>query len=60
MLLLLFALFQQPEHVAWLGDLGEIDLGLDFRRALLFLRRRRVPGRKVFADFFSLVVFNRA
>jgi hypothetical protein len=36
MLLLLFALLQQPEHVAGLGNSGEIELGLDFSRTCFF------------------------
>jgi len=40
MLLLLLALFQELQYIAGLGNLGEIDLGLDLRRRYLFFGHR--------------------
>jgi hypothetical protein len=60
MLLLLFALLQQLEHVTGLGDFREVELGFDLRLASLFFRRRYGLGRKMLADFFGFIVLNRA
>jgi hypothetical protein len=60
MLLLLLAFLEQFENVAGLGNLGEIDLRLNFRLAGLLLDRRRGLRRKMFADFFGLVILKGA
>jgi hypothetical protein len=59
-LLLLLALLEQLKNVARLGNPGEIDLGLNFRLACLLLDHRRGVGRKMFADFFGLVILKGA
>lgn len=57
MLLFLLALAQQLHDVAWFGDLGEIDLGLDLRLRAFFPGGRARAGRKMFADLFCFVSF---
>ena len=59
-LLLQLALLEQFENIARLGNLGEIDLGLNFRLAGPFLDRRRGLCRKMFAHFFGLVILKGA
>jgi hypothetical protein len=57
LLLLLLTFLQQAQHVTGLGDLGEIDLGLDLGRTcrLLSLGRRGL-GQKVLANLFGFIV----
>lgn len=57
-LLLLFALLQQAQNIAGLGDPGEIDLRLDLRRTRRsFSLGRRGLGRKVLTNLFGFIVF---
>jgi hypothetical protein len=60
-LLLLLPFAKQPGHIARLGYLGKINLGLDLRgrRPLTGSGRARL-GRKVPPERFSLIRFNRA
>jgi len=60
MVLLLLTLFEQFENIARFGNLGEIDLGLDFRGAGPFPGHRRGLRRKMPAYLFGLVILKGA
>jgi hypothetical protein len=56
----LLPLFQQPCHIARLGNLGEINLRLDLRRRSSLPGGRARLGGKVLSDFFRFIRLNRA
>jgi hypothetical protein len=59
-LLLFLPFLQQLQHIAWLGNPGQVDLGLDVRLARLFSLDRRGLGGKVLANLFRFIVLNGA
>jgi hypothetical protein len=60
LLLLLLSFLQELEHIARLGDSGQVDLGPDVRLACPLSLGRRGLGGKVLANLFRLVVLNGA
>lgn len=56
----LLPLPQQLHNIAWLGDLGEIDLRLDLRLRGFFPGGRAGLGGEMLPDSFRFVNFYRA
>jgi hypothetical protein len=57
---LLFSFLKQAGNIAGLGNLGQVNLGLDFRWSVALARGGRTGfGRKMPSDLFCFVLFNR-
>jgi hypothetical protein len=59
-LLLLLALLEQFKNVSGLGNLGEVELGLDFLLAGSFPGHRRGLCRKMLPHLFGFVILKGA